>query len=94
MAKITAKGKTEIGRYEVEIEGEGMVDSIKSPDAWFARFIKGQIRKAEGHLANGFYPEPNTMLQAYATCRLIFKEDDISVDGDIGRMEVDPDNIY
>ena len=94
MAVITAKGETELGAFDLNVFGEKRVLEIKSSNPWFESFAKKQISNGEGSLANGYYPEPNTMLQAYAFCRGLFKEENISVSGDIGTVEYEPGVIY
>ena len=94
MAVIKANGETELGRFDLTISGEEKVESIESANKWFKGFALQQINKGEGSLANGYYPEPNTMLQAYAFCRGLFRAEDITVSGDIGSIEYEPGVIY
>lgn len=94
MAVIRANGETELGRFDLTVSGEEKVEKIESGNRWFEGFARKQIANGEGSLANGYYPEPDTMLQAYAFCRGLFKEEDISATGDIGEMECEPGVIY
>lgn len=94
MATITAKGMTDAGELDVVITGDKTVDSVESSDRGFATYCKQEIHLASGSLANGFYPEADTMLQAYAFCREWFSPEQITVDGDIGEMECEKDVIY
>ncbi len=94
MATIRAKGQTEFGERDVTITGAEKVENISASRKSFAEFVKEGIRLGEGSLANGVYPEPNTMLQAFAVCRMLFREQDITVDGDIGEIEYEDGVIY
>lgn len=94
MATIKAKGKTKYGKMDIVISGEHMVEKIYSPDVGSVGFVHKLIHGSYGWMANGYHPEPDTMLQAYATCSLLFNPDDIEVDGEIEEMENDPGVIY
>lgn len=94
MATIRAKGKTDFGEMDILIEGAGKVERVSSSIERFANFVREGIHRAEGSLANAFYPDPDTMLQAYAFCKMIFRQDDITVTGDIGEMEHKEGVIY
>ena len=94
MATIRAKGKTEFGEKDIAIEGRRKVEKLSSSDRSFAIFFKDCIRRSEGHMANAYHPEADTMLQAYAFCTNLFELKDIHVDGDIGEMESREGVVY
>lgn len=94
MAMIRAKGETKYGKMDITITGEEMVESVTSPDPGTDDFIRDMIRNGDGWIANGYYPDPDTMLQAYALCLNLFDEKDIKVDGEIPEMECEEGVIY
>ena len=95
MAKITANGDTVgFGRIKVEIIGEEKVEQIICDDDGMKAFFADHIHDADGEIANGFHPESDTMLQAYAFCLMVFDYDDIAVEGDIGELECEEGVIY
>ena len=94
MAVITAKGKTRYGQMDVKITGEHAIESIESSEDYVADFFRERIAAADGYMANGYHPEQNTMLQAYAYCTTIFNWQDIHVDGELEQMESEEGVIY
>ncbi len=93
MAVITAKGKLPYGTFDVTITGDETIKTIECSDL-IRKIITNGIRKAEGTMANGYRPEGNTMLQAYAFLVDMFGEDNVSVDGDIGSIPYEEGVIY
>ena len=82
MTVISARGKTKFGDLNVRISGEKMVEKIEcEPDmAWY---IRTAINRADGWIANGYYPEAGTMLQAYACLTGLFGYDAVTVNGNL-----------
>lgn len=93
MATIHASGSTVFGRIEVRITGDETVTSIEADDDIKAYFAE-HIHSGDGWLANGYQPEPDTMLQAFAFCSTVFNHEDITVSGDIGTIPFEPGVIY
>jgi len=94
MTTIKASGTTIYGKISVKIVGNKMVSGIQASDPTIKQLFKRGIHRGDGWMANGFYPEPDTMLQAYAYCLRMFAPEDITVDGDIGEIESKPGVIY
>jgi len=95
MAKIIAKGNTEeFGKIKIEIIGSEKVDKIICDDEDVKAFFAGHIKDADGEIANGFHPESDTMLQAYAFCLMVFDYKDIHIEGDIGEIEFEEGVVY
>lgn len=86
MAKITATGGTWLGTISVEITGNRKVESVKCNNPAVEDIIRHAIDNAEGWMANCYYPEAGTMLQAYAYLTNIFDYRAVKVVGDIGKM--------
>ena len=95
MAKITAKGKTEyFGKLEIVIEGEKNVEKITCDDEEARDFFAEHIKAGDGEMANAYHPEPNSMLQAFAFCCMMFSESNVQIEGDIGEIECEKGVIY
>ena len=94
IAKIIADGNTDFGRIKVVVEGQEKVESIEANDEYMKDILKKGIKDAKGKMANGYHPEADTMLQAYALCLMFFIEDDISIEGDIGEIPYEPGVVY
>lgn len=94
MTTITAKGDTLFGRFEVTVSGEANVGEIKCSDEPFRRYIADGIRRGEGYMANAYYPDPNTMLQAYALLCNEFGYRNVRVDGELEVLEHEDGVIY
>jgi len=94
MATIKAHGDTDIGEISVVITGDDKVESIESSDSDVVQFLKDRIANADGYMANAYHPEAGTMLQAYASCLLLFRDREIEIDGDIGEIEFEEGVVY
>ena len=94
MSKITAKGRTFFSDAMIEITGSKMVKRIKSVDPILEDYVRLAISRRRGVIANAYHPPANTMLQAYALMANLFGEKNITVEGDIGSIEYQPDRIY
>lgn len=93
MAVIKAKGELPYGNFEVIVNGEKRVKSIECSDL-IKPYVKEAIHKAKGTIANGYAPEADTMLQAYAFLSEMFGADHVTVDGDIGELPYEEGVIY
>lgn len=93
MTKITAKGKTEFGNISIVVIGEKTVKEIECSELIKGK-IKNAIHNADGTMANGYNPEPDTMLQAYAYLTNLFGDDHVHVDGDLDEIPWEPGVIY
>ena len=94
MAKITANGNTPLGEYFVEIIGTERVDAISCADAFFQYVIESGIKQELGQMANGYRPSAGTMLQAFAFVSELFGEQNVTVDGDIGKIQFVKDVVF
>ena len=98
MAKIVADGETRyFGKQHIEIIGTDNVEEIRCKDEAFKEYAGYIIEQGHGKMANGFFPERNTMLQAFAAMTTLFLDyDDVKASGDIGTIEQSggPDVIY
>lgn len=86
MAKITAQGKTWLGKAQVEITGNGTIQSIECNNDDFKMVLEDAIKNGDGWMANNYHPFPETMLQAYAYLTNVFGYDAVHVVGDIGTI--------
>ena len=89
MAKIVVDGETwYFGKQHIEAIGNGKVEEIRCEDEGFKEYAWRAITEGHGSIANGYHPEPGTMLQAFAALTNMFvKYDDVKVEGDIGTIE-------
>lgn len=89
MAKIVADGETWFfGKQHIEVIGDGKAEKIRCKDEAFKEFAQHWISEGLGNIANGYYPESGTMLQAFAALTNLFVNyDDVKVEGDIGTIE-------
>lgn len=94
MSTIKAKGTTKYGDIVVTITGDESVKAISTGDKYLDSVFWKSIKEGEGSLANNYHPEKGSMLQAYAFCRTLFREKDISVNGDIGEIDSEEGVIY
>ena len=94
MATIKAKGMTDYGYIEVSITGDSKVESVESGDPFLDSYFWELIKGGKGRIANNYHPENGSMMQAYASCLLLFKQDDISIYGDIEEMDWQKGVIY
>lgn len=93
MAVISAKGKTKYGEIEIRVTGEHKIEKIEC-DSPMAVLIEDAIRNAEGEMANGYYPEGGTMLQAYAYLTGLLGYDAVKVDGELEEIPYEEGVIY
>ena len=94
MTIITAKAEIYNQTIEVTIKGDKYVDSIECDDLYIQNSIADMIKKGEGYMANGYHPEPNTMLQAFATTIQIFEYDKVKVEGELDEIPYKTGVIY
>ena len=96
MATIIARGEAgDFGFQEIGIDGNpSEILRIVCKDQVFRKKVKRMIQKGEGYIANAYCPPKNTMLQAYATLYRLFKDTDISINGDIGTIPYKPGIVY
>lgn len=98
MAHIHAEGETILGfgPCTVDVYGEKTVERVECDMRGMVKLIRSDISSGAGHMANGYHPEPGSMLQAYATLLQLFMDyRGITVEGDIGEIPMDdPDAIY
>lgn len=94
MTTIKVKGQTKYGYAEVSVIGDKYVDSIDCKDLFIADYIKKGIENADGHMANGYHPEKNTMIQAFAFLTMIFPYSNVIVDGHLETIPYEPGVIF
>lgn len=96
MVTITANGETEMfGNISVTISGEKFVKKIICNSEFVRKIMKSAIKNSEGWIANGYHPESNTMLQAFAYCQNVFGYKNVTVNGELETIEqYDDDVIY
>ena len=94
MAVITAKGKTEFGEISVRITGETKVSEIVCEPERYRTIFESDIDSGRCWMANGYYPDPGTMLQAYACCCTWFGYGNVAVNGKLPEMEYEKGVIY
>ena len=94
MTSITVKGQTDYGYAEVTILGNMYVDQVECPDDYVKQLIETGIKNGEGKIANGFYPEKNTMLQAFAFLVGFFPYSNVIVKGELQTIPYEPGVTY
>ena len=106
MSKIIAKGKLKREPFlkdfypefedeqEITIIGEKYVSEYVCDNFLFRSFVRVCVRNGEGRCANSYYPEPNSMLQAYVFLLMIFDPKDVKIEGEIEDIEYEKGVIY
>lgn len=94
MATIKTNGMLFGTKVYVTIKGNEEVEEINATDLYAEEEIRKMIKNGSGHMANAYFPEPNTMLQAYALLCNLFGYESVEVDGDIGEIPYKPGVIY
>ena len=80
---------------EIIVEGDQYVNKYICNHYPFEMFARTCIKNGVGRIGN-WYPEPNSMLQAYSFLLMIFGKDAVKVEGkiDFTNDDYDPDAIY
>lgn len=96
MATITAQGNVDrYGKAKITVTSDSS-EELKitgEPGALVTAYREG-IESGEGYMANAYYPEPGTMLQAYALACNLFGYRNVKVDGDIGTIPSEEGVVY
>lgn len=93
MTRIVGKGRSEFGNVSITIIGDKKVKQIECSEL-IKPYVSKAIHNAEGTIANGFSPEADTMLQAFAYLTNVFGDDNVDVYGDLEEIPCDPGVIY
>lgn len=94
MTIIRVKGQTDYGYAEVKIKGDSFVKEVSCPDSFIRKAIEQGIRSGDGHMANAYYPEKNTMLQAFAFLTNFFPTSNVIVEGKLETIPYEEGVIY
>ena len=86
MAMIIACGKTKYGKGIVTIKGNTSVKRVSCRNKKLKAKLEEMIANGEGYIANGYNPDPGTMLQAFACMTRLFDYQSVVVFGDIGTI--------
>ena len=93
MTILKASGNTEYGEANITVFGEKMVERIESDNPLSKHDLIESIREARSEIGN-YFPQKNTMLQAYASLVRMFGESNITIDGELETMDCEQGVIY
>lgn len=94
MAIIYAKGKTIFGNLNIRIIGEKKIEKIETKDNVLDWMLDKEIRRFKGVIANNYHAEHDSMLNAYLWACNMFKEENVTVDGEIEPLPFEEGVIY